>query len=122
MLPPATVNGIVPNIRLHEGIDFLQAGKNVVYTSRLRSQISKSGFSKIIQTPFKKTFMVRNRNTTKKLLELINYIEMKSTVPPKKVPVEPNFPVSNHTPSENNILKTIFVFKVFGIPLPPNLM
>ena len=66
-IPPATVKEILPNIRLREGVDFLEEGKNVIYTSRLLSQISKSGFSKIMQTPHFQTFTVRNWNTTKKL-------------------------------------------------------
>jgi uncharacterized protein (DUF1697 family) len=44
LLPPITVNDVVSNIRLREGIDFLQAGKNVIYTSRLTSQMGKSYF------------------------------------------------------------------------------
>jgi uncharacterized protein (DUF1697 family) len=70
LLPPATVNDIVSVVRLREGVDFLQAGKNVVYTSRLLSQVTKSYFSKILQTPAYKNFTVRNWNTTRKLFEL----------------------------------------------------
>lgn len=75
LLPPVTPNDIVSNIRLREGVDFLQTGKNVIYTSRLLSKISKSGFSKIMQTPLCKTFTVRNWNTTKKLFELIHTVK-----------------------------------------------
>jgi uncharacterized protein (DUF1697 family) len=72
LLPPTTVNDVVSNIRLREGIDFLHAGKNAVYTSRLTSQMSRSYFSKIMQTPVSKNFTIRNWNTTTKLWELIN--------------------------------------------------
>ena len=70
LLPPTTVNDVVSNLRLREGVDFLQAGKNVIYTSRLTSQMGKSYFSKIMQTPVSKNFTIRNWNTTTKLLEL----------------------------------------------------
>jgi len=72
LLPPAMVNDVLSNLRLREGVDFLQAGKNVIYTSRLTSQIGKSYFSKIMQTPIYKSLTIRNWNTTTKLLELIN--------------------------------------------------
>jgi uncharacterized protein (DUF1697 family) len=70
LLPPTTVNDVVSNLRLREGVDFLQAGKNVIYTSRLTSQMNKSYFSKIMQTQVSKCFTIRNWNTTTKLLEL----------------------------------------------------
>jgi len=72
LLPPTTVDDVVSNLRLCEGVDFLQAGKNVIYTSRLTSQMGKSYFSKIMQTQISKNFTIRNWNTTKKLLELTN--------------------------------------------------
>ena len=72
LLPPTMVNDVVSNLRLREGVDFLQAGKNVIYTSRLTSQMGKSYFSKIMQTQVSKNFTIRNWNTTTTLLELTN--------------------------------------------------
>jgi uncharacterized protein (DUF1697 family) len=71
ILPPKMVSDVVSNVRLREGVDFLQAGKNVIYTSRLTSQMGKSYFSKIMQTQIYKNLTIRNWNTTTKLLELI---------------------------------------------------
>ena len=71
LLPSMTANEIMSNIRLREGVDFLQAGKNAVYTSRLTSEMNKSYLQKIIQTPFYKSVTVRNWNTTTKLLEIV---------------------------------------------------
>jgi len=48
----------------------LKAGKNVIYTSRLTSQMGKSYFSKIRQMPFYKHVAIRNWNTLTKLFEL----------------------------------------------------
>jgi uncharacterized protein (DUF1697 family) len=70
LLPKTMVNAVESNVRLREGVDFLQTGKNVIYTSRLASQMGKSYFSKIMQTPISKSFTIRNWNTTTKLLEL----------------------------------------------------
>ena len=69
LLPPITTDEIASNVRLREGIDFLQAGKNAIYTSRLTSEMGKSYLSKIIQMPFYKHITIRNWNTTTKLLE-----------------------------------------------------
>jgi len=72
LIPPATVNDLVSTLSLREGVDYLQAGINVIYTSRLTSQMNKSYFSKIMQTPIAKTFTIRNWNTVTKLYELTN--------------------------------------------------
>jgi uncharacterized protein (DUF1697 family) len=77
LLPPTTANDVVSTICLREGVDFLQAGKNAIYTSRLTSQMGRSYFSKIIQTPVYKNITIRNWNTTTKLLELINSKQIK---------------------------------------------
>ena len=74
LLPPTTVNDVASNLRLREGVDFLQTGKDVIYTSRLTSQMSKSYFSKIIKTQIFKNLTIRNWNTTTTLLELTNKI------------------------------------------------
>ena len=63
---------LVSTLSLREGVDYLHAGINVIYTSRLTSQMNKSYFSKIMQTPISKTFTIRNWNTVTKLYELTN--------------------------------------------------
>jgi uncharacterized protein (DUF1697 family) len=70
LLPAIMVNDVVSNVRLREGVDFLQTGKNIIYTSRLTSQMGKSYFSKIMQTPVSKKFTIRNWNTATKLLQI----------------------------------------------------
>jgi len=75
LLPPTTVSEVVSNLHLREGVDFLQAEKNVIYTSRLTSQMGKSYFSKIVQMQFYKNLTIRNWNTTTTLLELTNKIK-----------------------------------------------
>jgi uncharacterized protein (DUF1697 family) len=72
LLPAITANEIASNIRVRDGVDFLQAGKNVLYTSRLTSDLGKSYFSKINQSPYYKSITIRNWNTTTKLLKMTN--------------------------------------------------
>ena len=74
LLPPTKVNDVVSNLDLREGVDFLQTGKNVIYTSRLTSQMGKSYFSKIAQMQFYRNLTIRNWNTTTTLLKLANRI------------------------------------------------
>jgi Uncharacterized protein conserved in bacteria len=74
LLPPTKVNDVVSNLDLREGVDFLQTGKNVIYTSRLTSQMGKSYFSKIAQMQFYRNLTIRNWNTTTTLLKLTNRI------------------------------------------------
>ena len=74
LLPPTVVNDVVSNLHLREGVDSLQAGKNVIYTSRLTSQMGKSYFSKIAQMQFYRNLTIRNWNTTTTLLALTNKI------------------------------------------------
>ena len=69
-LPSATADEIMSNVRLRDGVDFLYAGKNVVYSARLTDELGKSYLSKINQMPFYKSITVRNWNTTTKLLEM----------------------------------------------------
>jgi len=71
LLPAVTASEIVAHVRLREGVDLLWAGKNAVYTSRLTSEMGRSYFSKIMQTPVYKTITIRNWNTTRKLLEMV---------------------------------------------------
>jgi len=70
LLPETAIDNVVANVRLREGVDFLQAGKNAVYTSRLSEKMGKSYLSKIIQTSVYKKITIRNWNTTTKLLEM----------------------------------------------------
>jgi len=71
LLPAITASEIVSHVRLREGVDLLWTGKNAIYTSRLTSEMGRSYFSKVIQTPVYKSITIRNWNTTKKLLEMV---------------------------------------------------
>ena len=74
LLLPVTAKEIMSNVRLREGVDFLQAGENAIYISRLISESSRSYLTRVIQTPVYKKITIRNWNTTRKLLEMTNKI------------------------------------------------
>jgi uncharacterized protein (DUF1697 family) len=54
-----------------EGIDQANAGKGVLYFSRLEAKASQSRLSKLMSMPMYKSMTIRNWNTTTKLLELL---------------------------------------------------
>ena len=70
LLHPITTNEIMSNVRLREGVDLLQSGKNEIYVSRLISEASRSYLTKVIQTPIYKNITIRNWNTTRKIFEM----------------------------------------------------
>jgi uncharacterized protein (DUF1697 family) len=61
---------IVRAAEIRAGIDFLHAGEGTVYVSRLKWEISKSLFPKIIMSPVYARMTIRNWNTTRRLSEL----------------------------------------------------
>jgi len=71
LLPSITIDEIVPNVRLREGVDSLYAIGNAIYTTRLTVEMGKSHLAKNIQMPFYKHVTIRNWNTTTKLLTQI---------------------------------------------------
>jgi uncharacterized protein (DUF1697 family) len=66
-----TVDEVMRNVRIRDGVDKVHGGKKVVYASRLISHAGKSNLPKIIQLPLYQNMTIRNRNTTMKLLELM---------------------------------------------------
>lgn len=66
---PATVAALPP---LADGIDQVWPGSGVVYFARLDAQASKTKLTKIVGTPLYKELSIRNWNTTRKLLDLLD--------------------------------------------------
>lgn len=71
VLPPISTQEVVETVKLKEGIDFMTAGKNVVYMSTKMSGLTKSGFTKMIGTPIYKSLTMRNVTTVKKIVALL---------------------------------------------------
>ena len=70
-----TVQDVISAVKLKEGVDFVKAGKGVVYMTTLLSGITKSGFTRLVGTRIYKDITIRNYNTARKLLELMNKAE-----------------------------------------------
>lgn len=69
--PPLKPKEILDVIQLKEGIDSAEAGQDVLYMTTVLSGITKSGFTKLISTYVYKNMTMRNYNTTKKILEIM---------------------------------------------------
>jgi uncharacterized protein (DUF1697 family) len=71
LMESLNVKDAIKEIKTREGVDKLYAGEKVIYISRSIEYLSKSYFSKILETPIYKNITIRNWNTTKKLYELM---------------------------------------------------
>ena len=61
----------IKHIKLKENVDFLKAGNGVIYMITKMDGLTSSGFTKLIGTKVYKEITIRNYNTARKLLELI---------------------------------------------------
>ncbi len=68
---PVTSQDIVKEIQVKEGVDFISAGKGAIYMTTLMSGLTKSGFTRMVGKPFYKDITIRNYNTAKKILALM---------------------------------------------------
>jgi uncharacterized protein (DUF1697 family) len=69
---PLTAEDAIKEFKPRDGVDKIFAGKKVLYFSRLKKEITKSRFSKIIESKIYQKLTIRNWNTTKKLSELVS--------------------------------------------------
>ncbi len=70
---PLTADEAFQSIKVREGVDFVSAGKDVLYFSRLISKAGQSYLNQVISLPIYKQMTIRNWNTTSKLLNLMNF-------------------------------------------------
>jgi uncharacterized protein (DUF1697 family) len=68
---PLFAEDLIPQIELKNGVDFIEAGEGVLYMTTLASGLTKSKFTKMIGKSFYKDISMRNYNTARKLLELM---------------------------------------------------
>lgn len=59
-----------------EGVDQVWPGDGVIYSQRLSALRTKSRLSRIVGTPAYQSMTIRNWNTTMKLLELVNAVDV----------------------------------------------
>jgi uncharacterized protein (DUF1697 family) len=68
---PATVQDVLKQAKVKEGVDFIEGGKRAVYLTTLTSGLTKSGFTKLISAPVYQNITMRNYTTAQKLLSLM---------------------------------------------------
>ncbi len=68
---PFTPEDVIKEAELKDGIDFIEKGPGVVYMSTKMEGITKTKFTKLIATKIYKEITMRNYNTVKKLLTLV---------------------------------------------------
>jgi uncharacterized protein (DUF1697 family) len=70
--PPMTPRKALAEIETTPGVDDVEAGTHALYFRRLTAQASRSRMSKIVGKPVYKSLTIRNWNTTRRLLELVD--------------------------------------------------
>lgn len=68
---PTTAAQVMKEVQPKEGIDVITPGTGAVYMATLLSGLTKSGINKIIGKKIYQDMTMRNYNTSKKLLELL---------------------------------------------------
>jgi uncharacterized protein (DUF1697 family) len=68
---PYSAGDLISKLRPKEGVDFLIPGDGVVYMSTLLSGLTKSGLSKVTSQEIYKAMTMRNFNTMKKMVALL---------------------------------------------------
>jgi uncharacterized protein (DUF1697 family) len=68
---PLTSSVALKRVPTREGVDTVQAGRGVLYFSRLTSRASQSRLAKIVTMPIYQSLTIRNWNTTTTLLRMM---------------------------------------------------
>ena len=68
---PVTVGEAFAEVEPRKDVDFIEKGPGVIYMATLWTDITKSGIAKLIGKKIYKEMTMRNYNTTKKILSLM---------------------------------------------------
>jgi uncharacterized protein (DUF1697 family) len=68
---PKSSQDVAKEINLKEGIDFIKQGQGIVYMSTLLSGITRSSLTKLVSKEIYKDITIRNYNTVRKLMALM---------------------------------------------------
>lgn len=71
LLDPLTAEEAAKDVTTRDGVDSLKLGPGALYMTSLLSQLTKSAFNKLAAKKIYQEMTIRNYNTTKKLLELM---------------------------------------------------
>lgn len=66
---------VINEVPLNAEVDSLKAGKHVLYMTTKMSGLTKSGFTKLIGKKIYQEITIRNYNTSRKLLELMESVK-----------------------------------------------
>ncbi len=69
---PLTAAEAMKSVETRPGVDEVMAGPDVLYFSRLAARASQTRLTRLISLPIYQYMSIRNWNTTRKLLELMN--------------------------------------------------
>jgi uncharacterized protein (DUF1697 family) len=69
--PPITPHEVLAEVEAAPGVDEVQAGARVLYFRRLIAKATRSRLSKLVGKPVYKSLTIRNWNTTKRLLAMM---------------------------------------------------
>jgi uncharacterized protein (DUF1697 family) len=75
---PLTAEEAVKSVTAKPGVDRVFAGEGVLYFSRLISKATQSHLGRIVGTPAYQNMTIRNWNTTRRLLELMERLRVAS--------------------------------------------
>ncbi len=73
IISPTTVDEVYGQVDVKEGIDFLDKGPGVLYMGTTLSGLTKSSFNKLIGKKVYKEMTMRNLNTVRKILSLMEH-------------------------------------------------
>ena len=73
IISPTTVDMAFDEVDIKEGIDFLDKGPGVLYMGTTLSGLTKSSFTKLIGKKIYKEMTMRNLNTVRKILSLMEH-------------------------------------------------
>jgi uncharacterized protein (DUF1697 family) len=73
---PLTAAAAIKDVPAKPGVDQAHAGPGVLYFSRLVAKATSSRLGKIVAMPMYKSMTIRNWNTTTKLLQLLDGVDM----------------------------------------------
>lgn len=71
VIPPSTVDQVIREIEVRDGIDFVEKGDGVIYMTTLLEGLMKSSFKKLIGKKIYKEMTMRNVNTGQKILAIM---------------------------------------------------
>jgi uncharacterized protein (DUF1697 family) len=69
---PLTSRAALKQVPAKEGVDEVNAGRGVLYFSRLTSRASQSRLSRVVSMPIYQSMTIRNWNTTTRLLRMMD--------------------------------------------------